>query len=133
MVRGVGPCAEREAAARLAVTEERARIAREMHDVVAHAISVVVLQVDAVRHNLPAELAAEQDALRGAEDAGREVVPQMRGLLGALRDAEEELERAPQPGLDDLGPLVEDVRRTGPDRERARRGRPGAAAGGAGP
>jgi len=82
-------------------------------DVVAHAISVIVLQVGAVRHNLPADLAEEQAALRGAEDAGRTALTQMRGLLGALRDADEELERAPQPGLDDLGPLVEDVRRTG--------------------
>ena len=104
---------EREAAARLAVAEERARIAREMHDVVAHAISVIVLRVGAVRHTLPAELAEEQEALRGAEDAGRTALTQMRGLLGALRDAEEELERAPQPGLDDLGSLVDDVRRTG--------------------
>jgi signal transduction histidine kinase len=104
---------ERETAARLAVAEERARIAREMHDVVAHAISVIVLQVGAVRHDLPAELAEEQEALRGAEDAGRRALTQMRGLLGGLRDADEELERAPQPGLDDLGPLVDDVRRTG--------------------
>src|SRR3954447_17190705 len=113
MVRGVGPCAEREAAARLAVAEERARIAREMHDVVAHAISVIVLRVGAVRHTLPREMAEEQEALRAAEDAGRTALTQMRGLLGALRDADEELERAPQPGLDDLGPLVDDVRRAG--------------------
>ena len=104
---------EREAAARLAVAEERARIAREMHDVVAHAISVIVLQVGAVRHNLPAELAEEQEALRGAEDAGRTALTEMRGLLGALRATPTSLERAPQPGLDDLGPLVGDVRRTG--------------------
>ena len=104
---------ERETAARLAVAEERARIAREMHDVVAHAVSVIVLQVGAVRHTLPVELAEEQEALRQAEDAGRTALTQMRGLLGALRDAGEELERAPQPGLDDLGPLVDDVRRTG--------------------
>ena len=104
---------ERETAARLAVAEERARIAREMHDVVAHAISVIVLRVGAVRHTLPAELAEEQEALRAAEDAGRAALTEMRGLLGALRDAGEELERAPQPGLDDLGPLVDDVRRTG--------------------
>ena len=104
---------ERETAARLAVAEERARIAREMHDVVAHAISMIVLQVGAVRHILPSELAEEQEALRRAEDSGRAALTEMRGLLGAMRDADEELERAPQPGLDDLGPLVEDVRRTG--------------------
>jgi signal transduction histidine kinase len=104
---------EREAAARLAVAEERARIAREMHDVVAHAISVIVLQVGAVRHTLPAELVGEQEALRAAEKAGRRALGEMRGLLGAMRDAGEELERAPQPGLDALGPLLDEVRGTG--------------------
>src|SRR4051812_45754683 len=104
---------EREAAARLAVAEERARIAREMHDIVAHAISVIVLQVGAVRHTLPAELSTEQEALRAAEGAGRKALAEMRGLLGAMRDAGEEPERAPQPGLDGLGPLVDEVRRAG--------------------
>ena len=69
---------ERESAARIAVAEERARIARELHDVVAHAVSVMVLQVGAVRHKLPAELAADSDALEGRR-AG--------GPLGARRDA----------------------------------------------
>src|SRR4051794_747847 len=96
---------DRETAARLAVAEERARIAREMHDVVAHAISVIVLQVGAVRHTLPAELAHEQEALKAAEDAGRTALTEMRGLLGAMREAGEVAERAPSPGLDDLGPL----------------------------
>ncbi|HST16917.1 MAG TPA: histidine kinase, partial [Gaiellaceae bacterium] len=58
---------KRESAARLAVAEERARIARELHDVVAHAVSVMVLQVGAVRHNLPEELAADSDALKDVE------------------------------------------------------------------
>ncbi len=104
---------EREVAARLAVAEERARIAREMHDVVAHAISVMVLQVGAVRHTLPAALASEQEALLAAENAGRRALGEMRGLLGAMREAGEEPARAPQPGLDGLGALVEEVRRAG--------------------
>ena len=58
---------ERETAARIAVAEERARIARELHDIVAHAVSVMVLQVGVVRHQLPAELGEEEDALRGVE------------------------------------------------------------------
>jgi signal transduction histidine kinase len=62
---------EREASARVAVAEERARIARELHDIVAHAVSVMVLQVGAVRHKLPDELREETDALRGVERAAR--------------------------------------------------------------
>ena len=62
---------EREAAARVAVAEERARIARELHDIVAHAISVMVLQVGAVRHNLPQALEEDREALGRVEQAGR--------------------------------------------------------------
>ena len=61
---------EREAAARVAVAEERGRIARELHDVVAHAVSVIVLQVGAVRHRMPESAAADREALRNVEEAG---------------------------------------------------------------
>jgi nitrate/nitrite-specific signal transduction histidine kinase len=56
---------DRDAAARIAVAEERARIARELHDIVAHAVSVMVLQVGAVRHKLPDALAEDREALKG--------------------------------------------------------------------
>ena len=59
---------ERAVAARIAVAEERARIARELHDFVAHAVSVVVLQVGAVRHELPQSLAEDKDALDGRRE-----------------------------------------------------------------
>jgi hypothetical protein len=62
---------ERESAARVAVAEERSRIARELHDIVAHAVSVMVLHVGAVRHKLPATMAEDRDALKGVERAGR--------------------------------------------------------------
>ena len=62
---------ERDVATRIAVAEERARIARELHDIVAHAVSVMVLQVGAVRHKLPDALAEDRDALRSVEQAGR--------------------------------------------------------------
>jgi signal transduction histidine kinase len=104
---------EREALARLAVAEERTRIAREMHDVVAHAVSVMVLQVGAVRHGLPEALAAEREALTGVERAGRTAMAEMRQLLGAMREAGEDLEMAPQPGLEDLGGLLEEIERAG--------------------
>jgi len=104
---------ERETAARIAVAEERTRIARELHDIVAHAVSVMVLQVGAVRHKLPDELADESDALRGVERAGRTALTEMRRLLAAMRDDDEALELGPQPGLGSVGTLVADVERAG--------------------
>lgn len=104
---------EREAAARVAVAEERARIARELHDIVAHAMSVMVLQVGAVRHKLPETLAEDRDALLGVERAGRAALAEMRRLLGAMHDDGDGVEFAPQPGLDRLDALAENVRRAG--------------------
>jgi signal transduction histidine kinase len=100
---------EREAAARVAVAEERARIARELHDIVAHAMSVMVLQVGAVRHKLPGPLEEDRDALGRVEQAGRTALAEMRRLLGAMRSDGDGVERGPQPGLDALDSLVEDV------------------------
>jgi signal transduction histidine kinase len=104
---------ERAAAARVAIAEERARIAREMHDVVAHAVSVMVLQVGAVRHRLPASLARETAALRDVEETGRTALAEMRQLLGAMRENGEPAEMTPQPGLGSLDALLAQVRRAG--------------------
>ena len=104
---------ERDAAARVAVAEERARIARELHDIVAHAVSVMVLQVGAVRHKLPDELSDDSEALRSVERAGRTALAEMRRLLGAMRDEREEVSFVPQPGLDGLDSLLEEVTRAG--------------------
>ena len=104
---------EREAAARVAVAEERARIARELHDIVAHAVSVMVLQVGAVRHKLPDELAPDRDALTGVERAGRMALAEMRRLLSAMRHDGEEMELVPQPGLDGLDSLLDEIERAG--------------------
>ncbi len=104
---------DREAAARIAVAEERARIARELHDIVAHAMSVMVLQVGAVRHRLPDALGEDRDALRGVEQAGRTALADMRRLLGAMRREDDDLELAPQPGLDALDGLLAEVGRAG--------------------
>jgi len=104
---------ERDAAARIAVAEERARIARELHDIVAHAVSVMVLQVGAVRHKLPKDLEEDKDALTRVEQAGRTALVEMRRLLGAMRRNGDGLDLAPQPGLDGLDSLVEDVSRAG--------------------
>jgi signal transduction histidine kinase len=104
---------ERDAAARVAVAEERARIARELHDIVAHAVSVMVLQVGAVRHGLPDERGEDREALRGVEQAGRTALAEMRRLLAAMREDGDEAELTPQPGLDGLDALADEVGRAG--------------------
>jgi signal transduction histidine kinase len=104
---------EREAAARIAVAEERARIARELHDIVAHAVSVMVLQVGAVRHGLPEIRSKDKEALSGVEQTGRTALTEMRRLLGAMRHDGEDLDLAPQPGLDSLDSLLEEFGRVG--------------------
>jgi signal transduction histidine kinase len=104
---------EREAAARVAVAEERARIARELHDIVAHSVSVMVLQVGAVRHKLPEALEEDKDALRDVEQTGRSALTEMRRLLGAMRLEGQDPELAPQPGLDSLDKLADEVTRAG--------------------
>jgi signal transduction histidine kinase len=104
---------ERDTAARIAVAEERARIARELHDIVAHAVSVMVLQVGAVRHKLPDELAEDREALNGVEQAGRTALGEMRHLLAAMRREGDEAELVPQPGLESLDSLLEKVGRAG--------------------
>jgi signal transduction histidine kinase len=104
---------EREAAARVATAEERARIARELHDVVAHAVSVMVLQVGAVRHKLRDLPAEDSEALADVERAGRTALAEMRRLLGAMREHGSEAELEPQPGLADLDALVARVRSAG--------------------
>ena len=104
---------EREAAARMAVAEERARIARELHDIVAHAVSVMVLQVGAVRHKLPDTLAEDRHALTGVEQAGRAALAEMRRLLAVMRRDGDRVELTPQPGLDRLDSLVKEIGRAG--------------------
>jgi signal transduction histidine kinase len=104
---------ERDALARVAVAEERARIARELHDIVAHAVSVMVLQVGAVRHRLPA--GEDSDALTGVEQAGRTALAEMRRLLAAMRSEGDgdDVKFTPQPGLDGLDLLLEQAGRAG--------------------
>jgi signal transduction histidine kinase len=104
---------ERDAAARIAVAEERVRIARELHDIVAHAVSVMVLQVGAVRHKLPEGMADDSAALRNVERAGRTALAEMRSLLAAMRSDGDEPELTPQPGLDGLDSLLGEIGRAG--------------------
>ena len=104
---------EREAAARVAVAEERSAIARELHDIVAHAMSVMVLQVGAVRHRLPQTDTENRQALGRVEQAGRTALAEMRRLLGAMRSNADGVALGPQPGLDNLDALLADLRGAG--------------------
>jgi signal transduction histidine kinase len=104
---------EREGAARVAAAEERARIARELHDTIAHAVSVMVLQVGAVRHQLAEAHQEHKSALHDVEQAGRTALTDMRHLLDAMRENGEGVGLAPQPGLDRLDGLLEEVGRAG--------------------
>jgi signal transduction histidine kinase len=105
---------EQAAAARLAAAEERARIARELHDTIAHAVSVMVLQVGAVRHKLPAAHPEHKNALRDVEQTGRTALTDMRHLLDAMREGDGDgVELTPQPGLDRLDRLLDEVGRAG--------------------
>ena len=99
---------EREARARAAVAEERGRIARELHDVVAHGVSVMVVQAQAGPRLLgaPAQALA---AFRAIETSGREALVELRRLLGVLRSGDEQLAVGPQPGLASLPSLVEQM------------------------
>jgi signal transduction histidine kinase len=96
-----------------AVLEERARIARELHDLVAHNVSVMVVQAGAERHSLPGDQTETRDTLAAIEQSGRQALAEARRLLGVLRRDGEPDDLEPQPGLEQLGALVEHVRRAG--------------------
>jgi signal transduction histidine kinase len=103
---------EREVAAREAVVEERARIARELHDAIAHNVSMMVVQAGAERRVLDGEGGTTLEVLETIERIGRGALTEMRRLVGMLRsDSADEL--APQPALDDLPKLVAQVREAG--------------------
>jgi signal transduction histidine kinase len=104
---------ERDEKARAAVAEERVRIARELHDVVAHAISVIVLQARGGRRSLATDPGETREALDMIEATGSEALAEMRRLLGMLRRDDEEIALAPQPSLRYLDALAAQVRDAG--------------------
>jgi signal transduction histidine kinase len=106
--------AESEARARAAVSEERARIARELHDVIAHHVSVMVVQAGAAGRLFTTDSQAAADALEAIRHAGTEAIDELRRLLGLLREAPApELSTEPQPGLHRIEPLLAEARSTG--------------------
>lgn len=104
---------EREQRAQEAAREERGRIARELHDVIAHSVSVMVVQAGAAEEVLRQAPERALEPIRAVQETGRQALAEMARLLGMLRRDGEELGLAPQPGLDDLETLVEQTRRAG--------------------
>ena len=116
---------EREQAqqAQLAVTEERNRIAREMHDIVAHSLSVMITLAEAARAATAAPGSPASDAMAQVAQTGRDAMTEMRRLLGVLRD-DTATPLGPQPSLDGLEELVEQARGTGLPASLTTAGRP---------
>ncbi len=106
---------DRDTHAQIAAAAERARIARELHDVVAHNVSVMVVQADGAAYALGADPARARQALAAISATGRQALSEMRALLGVLRrgDENELAVLAPQPGLGQLDELLDQARLAG--------------------
>ncbi|MFD8422444.1 sensor histidine kinase [Streptomyces sp. NPDC059466] len=106
---------EREAQAKVAVAAERARIARELHDVVAHNVSVMVVQADGAAYVMDTAPEQARKALETISGTGRQALAEMRRLLGVLRTGEHQEvgEYVPQPDVDQLDDLIEQCRTSG--------------------
>jgi signal transduction histidine kinase len=104
---------EHERQAQMAVAEERARIARELHDLVAHSMGVIVIQSQGAQRSLERNAEAAAAALKSIEATGRQGMAELRRLLGILTDVDSAGDRSPQPGLDQLPDLLDGVRGAG--------------------
>lgn len=104
---------EREQRARLAVLDERQRIAREMHDVVAHSVSLMVVQAGGARRMLDSDPERSREALLAVEDVGREALAELRRVLGLLRGSSSPLGLRPPPGTGELAALAAATRTAG--------------------
>ena len=104
---------ERDQRARAVASEERQRIARELHDVVAHGVVLMVLQAQGARRILDHDTDRAREALEAIEETGQTALAEIRRSLGILRDEHARAELAPQRSLDDLGVLVDEMREAG--------------------
>jgi signal transduction histidine kinase len=104
---------ERDQQAQIAAATERARIARELHDVVAHNVSVMVVQAEGAAYAMDSAPENTRKALGAIAETGRSALVEMRRLLGVLRTQDGVADRAPQPGVDQLEDLLEQVRSSG--------------------
>ncbi|MDQ6818147.1 MAG: sensor histidine kinase [Actinomycetota bacterium] len=102
-----------EAERLVAVAEERTRIARELHDVIAHSVSVMVIQAEAAQAVLRLDAERALESLEAVHETGRQALVEMSRLVGLLREEGEEIGLAPQPGIADLDALVAQVREAG--------------------
>lgn len=107
-----------------ALAQERGRIARELHDIVSHSITVIGIQAQAVARRLRDDQEAEKADLRSIEETARQAMAEMRRLLGVLRSDGAPATLTPQPGLDQLPRLVADMRGAGVPVEVSVEGRP---------
>jgi signal transduction histidine kinase len=105
--------AEKDAQAKIAAAAERARIARELHDVIAHNVSVMVVQADGAGFALRRDPDTAETALRAIASTGRQALTEMRRLLGVLRTAGDTAGLAPVPGLGELRELLDQARAAG--------------------
>jgi signal transduction histidine kinase len=104
---------ERDQQAQIGAATERARIARELHDVVAHNVSVMVVQAEGASYAFDSSPETTRRALGTIAETGRTALSEMRRLLGVLRSEAGAADRAPQPGVDQLEDLLEQVRAAG--------------------
>lgn len=116
--------ADRDARARLAVTEERGRIARELHDIIAHSVSVMVVQAGAAEHVVARMPDRAVSALRTISETGRDALVELRRLLGLLRQGELPAALGPRPGVHDLPTLSGQIGAAGVPVSVAVRGEP---------
>ena len=105
--------ATRELTAQTAAHEERTRIARELHDVIAHSVSLMVIQAGGARLVMDAEPDRAEESLLSVERAGRDALAEMRALLGALGDGRDPRALSPQPGLAEIDGLLAAARESG--------------------
>ncbi|GAA3117312.1 sensor histidine kinase [Streptosporangium carneum] len=104
---------ERDQQARLAAAAERARIARELHDVVAHNVSVIIVQADGAGYAIDSDPEQAREAIRAISHTGRQALAEMRRMVGVLRADGVPEEYAPQPSLSQMSDLVAQVRSSG--------------------
>ncbi len=104
---------EREQRERAAITEERIRIGRELQDIIAHSVSAMVIQAGGARRALASSPQQARESILNVEETGRQTLADLRRLLGMLRRDGDPRALAPQPGLDQLGTLLDSLREAG--------------------